>query len=400
MDEFVLEKSLVAVNNKKDGPIVPYIAETLVIPVAKPIFPGFSGILQIDDTGLKTHLLRQYRQRKKILQNGGSIDNSTKNLEWIGLFLYNPTKQTKLMNQEMKNAKTDEEMSKERDQMVRQVIQQMKREKKNSKNKQTSETQTVNTKEQNTNANETSKVSTTTNTNGTTTTNSNVNTSAASSQATTPNENNVDNNNKANENASSQVNVNVNVTQSQVQQETKDTREQNVAQTVEQHDIAPNVQTVQAQQQQILNATDAHTDSVTVDGVTVDETTSGDATNATVDATPIQVRPAHTSRHSEIPWNNSLDEPNVDLLLRVPHNATGYDEVFEYGTLVKIDFSAPATNIASFDEFEQREFGHKHDKKKSVTTDSNTDYNNTSIKDVNNTCIDSNIVYNVMNLME
>lgn len=309
---------MVAVNDKKYGPIVPYIGETLILPVNKPIFPGFAGILQIDDLGLKTHLLRQYRKRKKILDSGNNLDNSTKNLEWIGVFLHNPTKQTKLIQEQLKKAKSDEQMKKEKEEHFKKYNARLKQHQENDKKAQKSQSETVNT-----------------NTNTNTNINVNINAATANTNATTNINEKTEN---ENENQNQDQTINVNATS---------TTPIDKSQNLQQQDIVANIQNGQ---QPI--------ETVTADSATID-------TSADEKGTPIIARAGHTSRDDEIPWNNALDEPNVDILIRVPGNATGFDEVFEYGTLVKIDFGAQATNIASFDEFEQREFGNIYDKKKS-----------------------------------
>ena len=85
------ESSLVRSNNDKS--LIPYINDILVLPLQKPFFPGFKSILQINSNELKKYLILNY-----VL----SLANKTKHVDWIGLFLLDPS--TRINN----GHKTDE----------------------------------------------------------------------------------------------------------------------------------------------------------------------------------------------------------------------------------------------------------------------------------------------------
>eukprot|EP01083_Nonionella_stella_P041166 111633_1 len=92
-NEAMNQKSLVKATGKNKS-LVPYINQVLIVPVQKPLFPGFSSILYLKDATLKRHFIQSYRKRMEAqynkdnkIENAKDIINSS---EWIGLFLNNP----------------------------------------------------------------------------------------------------------------------------------------------------------------------------------------------------------------------------------------------------------------------------------------------------------------------
>ena len=114
------QKSLVRASGKNKS-LVPYINNILVVPVQKPLFPGFSSMLYLKDENLKSHFIKQYRKRLQAqynkdnkIQNPKDIINST---EWIGLFLYNHkmspiTAEEELINAENATENTEAQIQK------------------------------------------------------------------------------------------------------------------------------------------------------------------------------------------------------------------------------------------------------------------------------------------------
>jgi len=101
------QKSLVKASGKNKS-LVPYIGSVLVVPVQKPLFPGFSSMLYIKDENLKIYLIQQFRKRLQAqynkdnkIENAKDIINSS---EWIGLFLQNPKTTPITAEEELRNA--------------------------------------------------------------------------------------------------------------------------------------------------------------------------------------------------------------------------------------------------------------------------------------------------------
>ena len=108
------QKSLVKASGKNKS-LVPYIGSVLVVPVQKPLFPGFSSMLYLKDENLKSHFINQYRKRLQAQFNkDGKIDNAKdiiNSTEWIGLFLHNPKTSPITAEEELKNAENKQEQS-------------------------------------------------------------------------------------------------------------------------------------------------------------------------------------------------------------------------------------------------------------------------------------------------
>ena len=88
------QKSLVCATGKNKS-LVPYIGSVLVVPVQKPLFPGFSSMLYLKDEHLKTHFIQQFRRRLNAeyskhgrLNAEGVHKDVMSNTEWIGLCMH------------------------------------------------------------------------------------------------------------------------------------------------------------------------------------------------------------------------------------------------------------------------------------------------------------------------